>query len=616
MVELWFYSGRIGNCMFAYAFNRCIADTLKLQCQLPKGTEILGFPKIAADAIEAETHTDKYTIYKEYKENPKTIIHENDNMAWFIEPQFQGRNPETYKDAFTIQQVLSTPNIENKWIVTLGNFETGEQYLPYRDKLKEWFEFPELDISKFEFFKLHSDLGNNNNFYQNTDFPGIHENDLFISLRLEEYTNPEYLDRFLKYDYFKIILGDRKWNNIYIMSNPGSLGNCDKYQFTKEFYPFDPIFIRCYDPVMSMALGAKFNNIAISQSTYSWWIAFLSNAKNIFYPISKEGPFSLEDKRYQNVDLRVSSPSFKYVDQANRVILPDDYYTKIDYKNRSWLKENIIEFKGDSNNKLEVHTLICKRDINEFIKTIKLFSHHSKLDFDIVVHEDGSFDEEDYNYLQNSLSNINIIRRKQADEEIKEFLKNHELCTHFRFAEHHTIFRIKLFDPFYFTKSHNVLYLDADILFCKYPQALIKHIQNKEGAYLRDTWSSYCVPFRDEDNDTSIDRFINAGLNYYPTSNHYSLDEIEKCLEILYNHGSRGATHPFLEQNCIAYMITQLRKNNISFHQLPYPEYCVPTFNKFVADHGLTALHLNSSPLVGQWKKEHYEHELKKANIN
>lgn len=265
--------------------------------------------------------------------------------------------------------------------------------------------------------------------------------------------------------------------------------------------------------------------------------------------------------------------------------------------------------------RLEVHTLICKRDINWFIATIKLFAHHSKLDFDIVVHEDGSFNEDDCKYLIDNVPNVSVVNRTQAEEEIKDFLKDHELCTHFRFAEHHTIFRIKLFDQFYFTKSHNLIYMDADILFCKEPSALIESIERREGAYLKDTWSAYCVPFRDEDNDTLCDRFINAGLNYYPTQAHYSLDHIEKCLEILYNHGSRGATHPFLEQNCIAYMITQLRREGITFNELPHPNYSVPTFGTFFPEHGRTALHLNSSPLVGPWKKEHYLYEMKKAGI-
>jgi hypothetical protein len=59
-------------------------------------------------------------------------------------------------------------------------------------------------------------------------------------------------------------------------------------------------------------------------------------------------------------------------------------------------------------------------------------------------------------------------------------------------------------------------------------------------------------------------------------------------------------------------MITQLRRNGIPFSQLPHPDYCVPTFGKFIENHELTALHLNSSPIVGKWRNEHYEYELNK----
>lgn len=265
--------------------------------------------------------------------------------------------------------------------------------------------------------------------------------------------------------------------------------------------------------------------------------------------------------------------------------------------------------------RLEIHTLICQRDIIWFLWTIKLFKHYSNLEYDVIIHDDGSFNDDDVIFLTSNIENCEVIRRKFADENVGEFLKNHDICSHFRFSEHHTIFRIKLFDLFYFSKSNNILYMDADILFCKEPLKIIEYVNNKTGFYLKDKWSSYCVPFRDEDNNGQVDRFINAGLNYYPTKEHYNLDYVEEGLGIMYNHGSRGATHPFLEQSAIAYMITQLRKNGVGFHELPEPEYCVPTFNQYVPEHNLTALHLNSSPLVGKWKTEHYMYELKKIGI-
>lgn len=336
MVELWFYSGRIGNCMFAYALNRCVADSLELQCELPKGTEITGFPLIMEESVEAQEHDHKYKIYKDWKSNPKTVNNENDNMSWFIEKQFQGGRIDSFNDSITIDKILSTPDIKNKWIVTLGNFETGSQFVPYRDKLKTWFRYPEINLNKFEFFKIHPDLGSPN-YFIHYKCPEITKEDLLISLRLEDYATPQNLDRLLTFDYFKIILESKQWNNVYILTNPGSVGHNSQYDYLKEFFPYDPIVIRCYEPVMSMAFGSQFNNIAISQSTYSWWLSFLSNAENIYYPIPKEGPFSFNDERYKGTDLRVPTSDFKYVDYELGTILPHDYYNKIDYINKKWI---------------------------------------------------------------------------------------------------------------------------------------------------------------------------------------------------------------------------------------------------------------------------------------
>lgn len=260
-------------------------------------------------------------------------------------------------------------------------------------------------------------------------------------------------------------------------------------------------------------------------------------------------------------------------------------------------------------NKLEVHTLLNKKDIDLFIKTNILFKNYINIDFVNIVHEDGSFSEKDFKILYDSISDVRIILKNQADNQVEEYLKEYPLCSHFRFSEHHTIFKLKLFDPFLLTNTNNVLYMDSDVLFCKKPLEIIENINNKVGFYLRDSWSSYCVPFRDEDGDDTIHRFINAGLTYFPTPKHYSLYYIEECLSILYDNGSKYATHPFLEQTCIAYLIS---KQDSLFKQLTYPDYCIPTFGEFIPDHNLTVLHLNSSPLVGKYRLEHYNYELKK----
>jgi hypothetical protein len=266
--------------------------------------------------------------------------------------------------------------------------------------------------------------------------------------------------------------------------------------------------------------------------------------------------------------------------------------------------------------KLEIHTLLCHKDISWLHKTISLFKYHSHLDFDLFIHEDGSLSDNDKLIISNMFENyVTIIDRNHADSVVADMLKPYPLCQNFRLASHHTIFKIKLFDIFFFTRSNNILYMDSDILCCNKPSFLLNCIQNKIGTYLKDHWTSYCVPFRDEDKDTIIERRINAGLNYYPTIEHFNVNYIEDCLDILYSHGSRYATHPFLEQTCIAYMITKLKQKKI-FIELPEDKYCVPVFNKLRLNHNFDMLHLNSCPLVGKFKTEYYEYELSKLSLS
>lgn len=335
MIELWFYSGRLGNCMFMHAFTKIISDILQVKASLPKGTEIQGFPAIAEESKSAEKHDDKYEWGEDFVINNKSLVRENDNMEWLIEKNFRGGSMEGYEDMLKIKDIISLPDIDKKWSVLLGNFELGENYFPYRNKLKKWFKYPKIDLTKFDFFKLHPET-EKGGYFLGHNYEGISKNDLVISLRLEDYTNSINLDRFLGFDYFKIILEQTEFDKLYIITNPGSIGHNDQYKFLKEFLPYDPIIVRVYEPVMSMAFGSQFNNIAISQSTYSWWLAFLSDADNIYYPIPKVGPFALDDVNHRGCDLRIASSTFKYVDYKTRKILPKEYYKFINYKNTSW----------------------------------------------------------------------------------------------------------------------------------------------------------------------------------------------------------------------------------------------------------------------------------------
>ena len=326
MLELLFFNGRLGNCLFQLIFNLLLSEKLRIPFRVPKidsGFEFLAFPKIR-EMLEKEIDTGEHTIL-------------NTHFGKFVPPEekvdlFEKPTSGGVSSRMTLDDISNIPNIREKHIVTLGYFEVGYQYLPHREKIKEWLSFPETKPSSFEFFRIQQ------NSYVKEESGLLlnpQENDLVISLRLDDFAK-QFTERLLTFDYFRIILENRKFSNVYIVTNPYSIEDPELKQYILEFSEYNPIVVRCFEPVQAMAFVSRFSNIAISQSTYSWWAAYLSEAKNIYFPIPKTGTFSLVDENFKGIDLRIISPEYKYVEYQTRTILPDDMYTRVNYEESNW----------------------------------------------------------------------------------------------------------------------------------------------------------------------------------------------------------------------------------------------------------------------------------------
>ena len=101
-----------------------------------------------------------------------------------------------------------------------------------------------------------------------------HENnDLFIHIRLDdaEHFNPGI-------DYYRECISKIKYDKIFISSDSPTSN------FVQTLVKEYNMSIYEDTPINTINFGRKSNNIIMSNGTFSWWIAFLSNAKNIFYP--------------------------------------------------------------------------------------------------------------------------------------------------------------------------------------------------------------------------------------------------------------------------------------------------------------------------------------------
>lgn len=200
-----------------------------------------------------------------------------------------------------------------------------------RDELRKLLICAEYDISNYSFFKW-SPTGPIQH-----QVEAIGENDLVISLRLgdflfkrdatEKWREAVYT-RFLGIEYFAIVLDNIEYDQLFITSdepfNP----------VIKCFTSYDPIIVAHENPTKTMHFVGRFRRIAISESTFSWWAAYLAKKAQIFYPISTKGLWGVNkcwersqsrihsrNKHYDpdhDLYLRVDSPDFIYVYEPSK----------------------------------------------------------------------------------------------------------------------------------------------------------------------------------------------------------------------------------------------------------------------------------------------------------
>ena len=177
-------------------------------------------------------------------------------------------------------------------------------------ELRSIFQLPDLDLAAYRM----AVIGDGS--FPPVTVDRICPDDLVISLRLGDFlrpiikTNPPH--RLLLHDYFKLILANCKYSRLFITSDEPF------HPFVNEFKRYGPILVHNESPLSTMAFVTRFNKIAISQSTYSWWCAYLSRAAEVYYPIPRTGPWSVSTEwTVPDLYLRIHSEAYRYVHYAS-----------------------------------------------------------------------------------------------------------------------------------------------------------------------------------------------------------------------------------------------------------------------------------------------------------
>ncbi len=108
-----------------------------------------------------------------------------------------------------------------------------------------------------------------------------------------------------------------------------------------------------------------------------------------------------------------------------------------------------------------LRTLICKRDLLNGCICLKSVVAASQEKIRLVIHEDGSLDERDVEFLFSQIPQMEIVRRRESEEAVKEKLQKHPKCLAYR--EQHPLSNKLLDIPLLNEATLN--FIDSDILF-------------------------------------------------------------------------------------------------------------------------------------------------------
>ena len=251
---------------------------------------------------------------------------------------------------------------------------------------------------------------------------------------------------------------------------------------------------------------------------------------------------------------------------------------------------------------LEIHTLICNRDlllaINNF-KSLQKFEEFKNVP--VFLHDDGSLSDLDIKSLS-VINNVTVIKREEADKAIYEHIKDYKNCLEYRLGNNkiNLWHKIKSFDYFFFSKTKKVLGVDTDLLFLKKPEDVIKYINSNTPFYFPDIQSAYC--FNEPKESIAVIEKVNTGLIYIPSEEYYHLDAIENALGNLLNNGINYFPS-WIEQSAFAHMFYVDGR----YVSLDVQKYRIPFFQS-VEIKEVECLHFVSYPAVRETYKEYLDY--------
>ncbi len=210
---------------------------------------------------------------------------------------------------------------------------------------------------------------------------------------------------------------------------------------------------------------------------------------------------------------------------------------------------------------LSLHMVTCHSHLNMALWCLKSFAYYAEMSPLITIHDDGTLTKKDIKVLHKHLIRCTVIRKSEADHKMDDALKDHPRCREMRRIRNHP-FAVKLFDPWVYSASDKLVFMDSDILFFQRPSEFLNCVKRNQACFNSDYKNSYAVSMEDLRNCLGIDVMdrVNSGLMVL-RRDQYDLDLIERYFCSIASLPSNLSKH---EQTLYAVLLSQAHAHPLS----------------------------------------------------
>lgn len=145
----------------------------------------------------------------------------------------------------------------------------------------------------------------------------IDDNHLALHIRETDYSS---INCFLGYNFYKKIINETKFTDVVIVTDNSKCATVQKL-INDGCRLYTEGYVDKFEHFSNDRSMKDFNfllhskNIAISQSSFSWWAAFLGNHKNIFFPYLTQGGMWKKNPEKDDINL------FYYSKETHKLVL-------------------------------------------------------------------------------------------------------------------------------------------------------------------------------------------------------------------------------------------------------------------------------------------------------